>query len=292
MSKIFSQRNSHLAEVNTIQLNELNLATRIDFYNAYHQFIHEDVMENKFDELDHDDPYIEFYRYLWADFLKRRLDVFPKSQDEVRDAIRDLIMDGNWYRTFDLFEYIFAVLTSKGNKQLFDVKNFRNSVNVQLQNNNVGYRLGEKEFVAITNELELQEVEALNARAISVKLKSVEVHLANAIRLMSLKPVPDLRNSIKESISMVGAVARLIEPSNDLNRSLSALETKGLISEKLSKKLKSIYNYTSDGNGIRHELMDDPKLTFAEARYFLITCSAFTNYLIDVGVNNNLLIEV
>jgi hypothetical protein len=182
-------------------------------------------------------------------------------------------------------------MTSKGSKQLFDVKNFRKWTNDLLENNNVGYRLGEKEFVAITNEIELQEVASLNAKAISVKLKVVEIHLANAIKLMSLKPTPDLRNSIKESISMVGSVARLIEPSNDLSRSLNNLQEKGLISEKLSKKLRLLYNYTSDANGIRHELMDDPKLSLAEARYFLITCSAFTNYLIDVGINNGLLVD-
>jgi len=145
------------------------------------------------------------------------------------------------------------------------------------------------EFVAITNATELQEVNKLETNAASLGLYTVQTHLEDALRLMSLKPTPDLRNSIKESISMVGSVARLLEPTDRLTKSLSLLSGKGLISEKLANKLKQIYNYTSDANGIRHELMDDPNLSLAEARYFLITCSAFTNFLIDIGSTNNLL---
>jgi hypothetical protein len=108
MAKTFSQRMNLRPAVNVLQLNDLNLSTRIDLYNAYYKFIHQDVLDNKDDDFGHEDPYIEFYRYIWADFLKRKLDVFPDNQNEVRDAIREVIMDGDWYRVFDIFEYFLA----------------------------------------------------------------------------------------------------------------------------------------------------------------------------------------
>ena len=43
-----------------------------------------------------------------------------------------------------------------------------------------------------------------------------------------------------------------------------------------------LYGYTSDESGIRHAGRIDGKgTTFAEAKFMLIACSAFVNYLID-----------
>jgi hypothetical protein len=44
--------------------------------------------------------------------------------------------------------------------------------------------------------------------------------------------------------------------------------------------LSGLYGYTSDENGIRHAMLDEPNLTAAEATFMLVACSAFTNYLV------------
>ena len=40
-----------------------------------------------------------------------------------------------------------------------------------------------------------------------------------------------------------------------------------------------LYGYTSDEGGIRHAMLDEPNLTSADARYFLLSCTSFVNYL-------------
>ena len=40
-----------------------------------------------------------------------------------------------------------------------------------------------------------------------------------------------------------------------------------------------IYGYTSDKEGIRHAMLDESNLTGADARYFLVSCTSFVNYL-------------
>ena len=42
----------------------------------------------------------------------------------------------------------------------------------------------------------------------------------------------------------------------------------------------AIYGYTSDADGIRHAMIDDSKCDFEDAKYMLVSCSAFVNYLI------------
>ena len=43
----------------------------------------------------------------------------------------------------------------------------------------------------------------------------------------------------------------------------------------------SLYGYTSDENGIRHGGIDFTNAPSEDAKYMLISCSAFINYLIQ-----------
>lgn len=49
----------------------------------------------------------------------------------------------------------------------------------------------------------------------------------------------------------------------------------------------SLYGYTSDKSGIRHNNGVDEDTTFEEAKYMLVSCSAFLNYLIQIYEKNN-----
>ena len=47
----------------------------------------------------------------------------------------------------------------------------------------------------------------------------------------------------------------------------------------LEKAFSSMYGYSSDADGIRHALMDEPNLAFEDAKFMLVACAAFGNYL-------------
>lgn len=79
-------------------------------------------------------------------------------------------------------------------------------------------------------------------------------------------------------------MARTIEPSNDLGKALYELEKDNHINKQLSKGFQTLYQYTSGKDGIRHELMNEGTLDLETTRFFLIACSAFTNYLIEKGI--------
>ena len=48
----------------------------------------------------------------------------------------------------------------------------------------------------------------------------------------------------------------------------------------LKEGLKKISGYLSDADGIRHAMMDKSNLTLDDAKFMLVSCSAFFNYLI------------
>ena len=145
-----------------------------------------------------------------------------------------------------------------------------------------GFRLIDGKFVNITNEAELKEVSS----ALSFPHSSVNIHIQKALSLYSDRKQPDYENSIKESISAVEAMCCIITgltgSSATLGVALKKLEDNGvIIHSALREAFSKIYGYTSDADGIRHGGIDFTNASSEDAKYMLVVCSAFVNYLIE-----------
>ena len=144
-----------------------------------------------------------------------------------------------------------------------------------------GYRFIGKQICPIINKEEISEIE----RSLSSPLKPITIHFENAIKLMSNRTSPDYRNSIKESVSAVESICRIVlEDQNiTLGKALDRIEKKGNV--KIQRALRDafdhLYGFTSGSEGIRHAmgLLEDPNLNLEEAQFMLVSCSAFVNYL-------------
>jgi hypothetical protein len=134
--------------------------------------------------------------------------------------------------------------------------------------------------VQITSEEEIAAIE--QALALPDSLKPVREHLGQSLILLSDRKKPDYRNSIKESISAVESLSKIISKQNKatLGPALDAVEKKTKLHAVLKEAFQKLYGYTSDAQGIRHALMDEPTLDVEDAKFMLISCSAFVNYLV------------
>ena len=76
-------------------------------------------------------------------------------------------------------------------------------------------------------------------------------------------------------------MARIVsgKPKASLGDALNEIEKNGSLHNALKGGFIKLYGYTSNSDGIRHAMMDKPKLTQADARYFLLSCTSFVNYL-------------
>lgn len=192
-------------------------------------------------------------------------------KDKVYDQyITCVLLEGDFDEVFTLIEFL-------GN-ELFSYQRqfFNSSINKVLENNYVGYRLLESKICPITSELEIQTIQ-------SVCQKGVSVHIKKAIEYLSDRKQPDYENSIKESITAVEAMCNIIVGNGKatLGEALKQIKERGVeIHPALESSFKAIYGYTSDANGIRHSGdIGGPNSTFEEARFMLVSCSAFINYL-------------
>ena len=210
-----------------------------------------------------------FSNRLWFNYFKKPIDSKSGYGPNILTAIREYFFEAKWYDVYNFLEYI---ILSEGNTKLIEV------VNKILERELSGYRLIEGYFVPITDDIEIESIQKAIAEC---PFSGVHEHLKTSLEHLSRRENPDYRNSIKESISAVESIVREItqNPKATLGDALSTLEKKGQLHSALKKAFSAFYGYTSDEGGIRHAMLEKPDITISDAKFFLVTCSSFINYL-------------
>ncbi len=223
-----------------------------------------------------------FCRQLWVYFLKLPIDNIPQDglglvrKDEFWKHIKKWFFEyAEWNKQLDFLEYCAGNLSSRKAREFTDFCNHFFEIEFSA------YRFVKNQIVEVTTEEEIAEIE--QALEIGDEYSPVRTHLEASLQLLSDKKNPDFRNSMKESISAVESLCKIItgDKNATLGDSLKVIEKKYPLHESLKKAFSALYGYTSDSGGIRHSLKDEVSdLKFEDAKFMLVICSAFVNYLI------------
>ncbi len=219
----------------------------------------------------------KFFRSVWIHFFKKPIDNLSKDYSQVdyweaQSVIRKWYYEAEWDLALDFIEFCVN----------YDKNAYADLFNDFLKREMSAYRFVDGNLVEINSKEEIQEIES--AIKNSDKFNSVKTHLKRAIELYADKKNPDYRNSIKESISAVESLSKIIvhNDKTTLGQALKEIEKKHKVPGSLKNAFSSLYGYTSDEGGIRHSLLEkDVNIDLEEARFMLIACSAFVNYLIS-----------
>jgi len=139
-----------------------------------------------------------------------------------------------------------------------------------------GYRFIDRLISPITDNVEIEGVDTVLAGPVD----PVRTHLRRALELLSDRANPDYRNSIKESISAVESlVGATLGKKGTLGQLIKKMDAEIGLHPALDKAFSSLYGYTSDKDGIRHAIMGQQDIGFDEAKFFLVVCSAFANFV-------------
>jgi hypothetical protein len=214
------------------------------------------------------------YVHIWAEFFKEPVDEMSQSETEIRKRLKQVFLEGQWYEVYDLLEFI---ITSPRNRS----RDLSQQVTGILTQEQAGFRLMNGQFVEITDETEVAAIEDSLLATTNDTFAPVHAHLKTALALFSDRRDPNYRNSIKESISAVEAVAQILtgDSKADLGKALKLLRQP--VHGALLSAFTKLYGYASDAEGIRHALTDEPNLDAADAKFMLVACSGFVSYLIQ-----------
>ncbi len=220
-------------------------------------------------------------KLIWKEFYNFPIDEIPSysNSNEVYivgfiNYIRKWFFKAEWVDIYDFIEFI-AILDNRATNIGFTKK-----CNLALEKEVAGYRIVNEKVVQIISEEEVQAIE--EATANTDQWISVSTHLRTAIDTLADRKTPNYRNSIKESISAVEAFCKIVTKDNKatLGKALTEIEKQHQIHGALKTAFSAIYGYTSDSGGIRHALLESNiKTEFEDAKFMLVVCSAFINYL-------------
>jgi len=269
--KLFSHRMGLKPTKIKIQINSMDNDLRNGLWNALFIFYWKHAREISYKK--NMDTLI---KRLWVYYFKQPLDTLDNFWSTSYNKIRKYFFDCEWYEVYDFLEFIADKYPDDSVNTKF--MSFCNSV---LERELSAYRFVSGKITKITSEVELSEVE--KALEITEPLKAVNTHLRRALDLLSDRKSPDYRNSIKESISAVESICKLItgEKKATLGQALKKIESKVKLHTALISAFEKLYGYTSNAEGIRHALCNEPNLSFEDAKFMLVSCSAFINYLIE-----------
>lgn len=262
-------------EPTIFQKESMNEDLRISLWNVVFKFY-----------LDVDDEELRniIFRNIWSSFLKKPLDTMHGYYYDFPE-IKDFYFKAKWYEVYDFIEFLLLLayvrVSDRGNIRYefnkSQLKIYAFLFNKVLKTENAAYRIIDSHVTPITSDEEIEDIKT----AFNTPLDNVNSHIKQALELYSDRKNPDYRNSIKESITAVEAIARTITGESTLDKALKRLEKYFTINNQLKEGLKNIYYWTNGGDGIRHALMDDSNISEEDARFMLVSCSAFVNYLIS-----------
>lgn len=267
----FSQRNGYTPLPSNMEPETASAELRATFWNYLDATISSRV------SLDTVTYMLWAYLYkLPADARPSRPGTYGLSYGPAWEEVRKKILSGPWFTVYDHVEYF--------------VQNFEeidaNVINQILEGECAAYRLVNGQVIQITEQRELDEVR--QASESGGKYAAVAAHIQRAVELLSDRRNPDYRNSIKESISAIESVAKVVtgDQKAELGKVLSTLEKKGKINGALKSGFSAIYGWTSDQHGIRHAMTELSSVTQEDAKLFLVMCSAFANYLKAIDLSD------
>jgi hypothetical protein len=280
---LFSQRKGITPLKKPDQLNTIDGDLKNSLWNAIDINLWHSINTDPYGSGNNARKFDLLFSLYWLYLFKEPIDTRPKNFESCIQPLRNYFFQCKWHEVYDFIEFTLKYCPD-GFRD-----NLKNWFNRFMEQENSGYRIVNNEVVEITSDTEIKEIE----EALRSPLDSVRNHLDTAIAHLSSRDNPDYRNSVKESISAVEALARAVsqEPKATLGQLIKTLESHAGIHPALKSAFSSLYGYTSDEGGIRHSLLQEAKITKTEAAFMLVACSAFVNYVVSKAAEKGIKIK-
>ena len=273
MNRKFSDRIGVTQPVTLIQVDSMNEELQNSIWNVILMILH--VEDNP--------PYLaRAVQVIAREFLKTPVDALPDQRYYRHVWLKEFYYALDWYEVYNFLEFLVNNVSSIDGGGSVQLGRWISIFDDVLKRELSGYRFIEGVLAPISSEAEVASIEEAIAEAERTGLNGVRAHLTTSLELLSQRPDPDYRNSIKESVSAVESAANCItgSESGGLKKALSKLSTESEIHGALKEGFEKLYGYSSDEDGIRHAILKEPNVGYDEAKFMVVACSAFVHFLI------------
>lgn len=266
----FSQAQGYKSLPQPLQLEELDRRARVRIWNAFHESVIYEVIEEYIDE----DELGLLASELHLEHFERLIDEVPDGWTYLQ-KMKGFFLNMPFNEVFDLLTFF---MRHKVCPRAFTTK-----LRGVFRECQVAYVIDPANPATIYPASTPEEGNAM-IDAMGV-LSEHGLHGARQHLMQSSASINQRQwaQSVHESINAVESVARTIAPgSNTLGDALKQLRRQGLLEHPaLAEGLDKLYGYTSDEQGVRHSLLDqgESKVGQDEAVFMLGACASFASYL-------------
>jgi hypothetical protein len=280
--KPFSERIGAVSARKSFQIDDMDDALRNSLWNEIYDFY----------RYESSPPWGRVASTVAKHVHKVPVDSVGVTPTQALSWFRSAFFEGPWYQTYEIIEHLYVTESDQASLMATtfgDLTQHRQKVallksrlNSVLESELSGYRFIDNVLTPISSPVEVAAIENAISNLEVDGQTGARQHLLTALELLSMKPAPDYRNSIKESISSIEAIVNRIAGTagNGVANALDRISEKYPIHGALKSSLRSLYGYTSDESGIRHSILEEVNVGYEEAAFMLVACSAFVSFLL------------
>jgi len=156
-----------------------------------------------------------------------------------------------WDELLDLCELTYEKLESDEWRD-----RFTNDLNEMFVRRYVGYELRNGRIERVGTQAQDEMIGRARALLRDDDLRGPDEQFQKAIAFLNRRPEPDLENAVKEAVSAVEGVARILLDDHSLvfSRALARLKSEKDVHPTLVALLDKLYAYRGDAKGVGHAL--------------------------------------
>ncbi len=279
--ELFSQRYGLRPTPEGLMYEKVPEQARLGFYY---------IVEQSFKDKD-EEALVDLYKHLCVELrvpYDRNIDIAfsrlmfePYNEGAIRtkitQAIERLINNCEWWQFYDICELTWESLIGKRVKD-----NFSTQVNILFRDEQLGFELTNGKIEKVGSGFIDARIKEVRYLLKEQEFKGADKHFEKAIKALNIRPNPDVENCVKDAVSAIESVGRIIVNDDKalLSDIIKDMANKGIIPKPLDQAIQKIYAYRGDQPGVAHGLVGTSKVTVDEAEFVLAMSAAIIIYLV------------
>ena len=210
---------------------------------------------------------------------KRKLGPFPPYGASLE--IETLIENCEWHQFYDICETSWASLPFEYWREK-ERNEFSEQVNALFREEQLGFEFRDGKVEKVGSGFIDSQIKEARYLLKEQEFKGADTQFEKAIRALNVRPNPDVENCVKDAVSAIESVGRIIVNDEKalLSNIIKDLARKDVIPKPLDEAIQKIYAYRGDQPGVAHGLVGASKVTVDEAEFVLAMSAAAITYLV------------
>jgi hypothetical protein len=199
------------------------------------------------------------------------------SDSSGSSEIEDLIMKCQYWQFYDICEVLWQGLKYKGEKD-----SLSDEINNLFREEHLGFELRDGKVEKIGSGFIDAQIKEARYLLKEPEFKGADEHFEKALKALNTRPKPDVENCVKDAVSAIESVGRIIVNDDKamLSDIIKGMAKDGTIPKPLDEVVQKIYAYRGDQPGVAHGLVGTSKVTVDEAEFVLAMSAAVIIYLV------------